>query len=218
MANRKVPLVNGEFYHVYNRGVDKRTIFQSSEDLDRFFESMRTFNSVDPSGSIFEQRLIQKGEIPMQKNNEKLVRFVAYCLLPNHFHFILEQVADGGISEFMKRLSGGYTTYFNLVYKRKGSLFQGTFKSIHLDTEEYLQYVSAYVNLNHKQKEEFGGLTPKLVKSSWEEYLGVSEEDFCRAKEIVCAHFSGSNKYEKFALEVLESVKENKEKYKDLEE
>lgn len=203
---------------MFNRGVDKRTIFESQQDLDRFFESMQTFNCINPSGSIFEQRLIQKGGAAAQKDDEQLVKFVAYCLLPNHFHFILQQVTDGGISEFMKRLSGGYTYYFNLVHKRKGSLFQGKFKALHLDTNEYLQYVSAYVNLNHKQKDQFGGPTSKWVKSSWEEYCDSTEESFCTAKNIILDQFTGKNNYEQFAMEVLETVKENKEKYRELED
>ena len=118
----------------------------------------------------------------------------------------------------MKRLSGGFTSYFNKMHDRSGALFQGVFKSTHLDTNEYLLYASAYVNLNHRQKDQFRGFTPKLVKSSWEEFLGNSDDDFCKGKGIVLDQFTNRKEAEKFALDVLESVRENKQKYKDLEE
>lgn len=211
---RKTPLVTGEFYHIFNRGVDKRKIFQNVQDLERFFVCMKVFNTVQPVGSLYEHSFQDDVE------QKPLVRFVAYCLLPNHFHFILEQVVDGGISEFMKRIQGGYTWYFNNRNKRSGALFQGRFKSIHIDSNEYLKYVSAYVNLNDRQKDQLGGWTAKLVKSSWGEYIQSNKKsnDFCEGKGIVLNQFSKVSDYENFALEVLKEVKVNKEKYKELED
>ena len=94
---RKVALVEGEYYHIYNRGVDKRTIFQDQEDLSRFFQSMEEFNYVEPIGSIFQNSFNKK-----RKNSKKLVEIICYCLNPNHFHFVLRQFVENGISEFMK--------------------------------------------------------------------------------------------------------------------
>ena len=206
---RKVNLAIGETYHVFNRGVDKRIIFVDQKDLDRFFLSMISFNSIKPIGSLHEQSFL-KDEI-----KKPLVNFIAYNLLPNHFHFILEQVSEGGISEFMKRLQGGYTWYFNKKHKRSGSLFQGTFKSVHVDSNEYLLHVSAYVNLNDK----LSGLAAKLGKSSWEEYIDSSFNfEICKKKDIALGQFNSRKEYQKFALDSLEDIKINKEKYKELEE
>lgn len=77
------------------------------------------------------------------------MEFVAYCLNPNHYHFILKQLRDGGIKNLMHKLSTSYTNFFNVKYKRTGSLFQGPFKSVHIDSNEYLLYLSAYVNKNN---------------------------------------------------------------------
>lgn len=206
---RKVNLAVGEIYHIFNRGVDKRIIFADQKDLDRFFLSMISFNSVEPIGSLYEQSFL-KDEI-----KQPLVNFVAYNLLPNHFHLILEQVSEGGISQFMKRLQGGYTWYFNNKYKRSGSLFQGAFKSIHIDSNEYLLHVSAYVNLNDKL---LGDRTAKLGKSSWEEYVNFSDNfGICKKKDIILDQFKSMKEYKKFALNTIEDVKINKEKYKELE-
>lgn len=116
---RKVSLTVGEIYHIFNRGVDKRKIFSDKKDLERFFTSMQIFNCIEPVGSLYEQSFLKEKE-----ESKPLVKFIAYNLLPNHFHFILEQIEEGGISQFMKRLLGGYTWYFNNRHKRSGSLFQ----------------------------------------------------------------------------------------------
>ena len=211
---RKIKLAKGEIYHILNRGVEKRNIFIDQEDLERFFECMIVFNSIQPSGSLHEQSF-QKDKI----ERKPLVNFIAYCLLPNHFHFILEQVEENGISKFMKRLQGGYSWYFNNKYKRSGSLFQGPFKSKHVDSNEYLLHVSAYVNLNDKQKSSLGDPVAKLVKSSWNEYTNPKNSpiNICPKKEIVLEQFRTTDEYKKFALSSLEDIKINKEKYKELE-
>lgn len=209
--------VTGEFYHVFNRGVDKRKIFVNQYDVERFLESMQVFNSVSPIGSLYEKSFEKKlgGETP---KSERLVNFISYCLNFNHFHFILEQVSDGGISEFMKRM-GGYTWYFNNKYKRTGALFAGTFKSRHIDSNEYLLHLSAYVNLNNRAH-QLGGETPKLVRSSWDEYIGgggsktQSKNDLCD-KGIILEQFRNAKEYSAFALESIQDIVERKRMKKE---
>ncbi len=216
MSIRKKPFVNGEFYHVYNRGVDKRIIFNDDKDLKRFFQSMVEFNVIDPVGSLHENSFRKLGG-ETAKLEKRLVNIVAYCFNPNHFHFILEQVTDGGISEFMKRLGGGYTWYFNRKNKRSGSLFQGVFKSIHVDANEYLLHLSAYVNLNNKVH-QLGGSTSKLVgsRSSWGEYVDKNVGGICE-KKIILDQFNSIDEYKKFSLTSLEMIRKRKEDMKDLE-
>ena len=202
---RKTPFVNGKFYHIYNRGVDKRTVFEDQTDINRFFQSMDEFNSIEPIGSIFANSISKnKLRCPTPKSS-KLVNIVCYCLNPNHYHFILEQTADGGISEFMKRLGGGYTNYFNEKHKRNGALFQGRFKSIHISSNEYLLYVSAYVNLNNRVHK----LKNKIFKSSWEEYIKESRGSFC-GKDIILGQFINRQEYKKTAEETLQGILERR--------
>lgn len=212
---RKVQLANGEIYHIFNRGVDKRKIFSDQKDVSRFFQSMLVFNCTEPVGSLYEQSFQKE-----KSKSKPLVRFVAYCLLPNHFHFVLEQVVENGISNFMKRLLGGYTWYFNNRHKRSGSLFQGAFKANHIDSNEYLLHVSAYVNLNDKQS--LGDRTAKLGKSSWSEYVNVglckTSEQICSGKDAILEQFDSVEDYKEFADSSLEDIRLNKEKYKDLED
>jgi len=117
----------------------------------------------------------------------------------------------------MHKLNGGYSKYFNAKYKRSGSLFEGRFKAIHIDSETYLIHLSAYINLNYRvhNLEKFGGLATKLFKSSWEEYLGLNQEKFCQ-KDIILDQFDTIENYKKFAEESLERIKERKEMKKFL--
>ncbi len=124
---RKTKFIAGEFYHVYNRGTDKRRVFLDEYDYSRFFQSMEEFNSLRPIGSIYENSFV-KINVKRQLGNrtskfkQQLVNIVCYCLNVNHFHLILQQKAKNGISEYLKRLSGGYTKYFNNKWRRNGVL------------------------------------------------------------------------------------------------
>lgn len=210
---RKVALSTDEYYHILNRGVDKRPIFQDKQDLERFFLSLTAFNFVDPIGSIYEQSRGGPTAKPEAGKNKRLVDIICYCLNHNHYHLLLKQVSDNGISEFMKRLGGGYTWYFNNRHKRNGSLFQGKFKSVHIDSNEYLLHLSAYVNLNNRQDSNFA---KSISKSSWEEYLGNEVMPVCD-KEIILEQFKSINEYKTFALSSLEDIIQTKALLKNIE-
>lgn len=206
------PFAIGEFYHIYNRGVDKRKIFSDKSDLSRFLKSMDIFNSIDPVESLREATVakIKKGK------ENRIVKFIAYCVNPNHYHFIVEQIREGGISEFMKRLNGGYTWYFNKKHKRSGVLFQGVFKSKHINSNEYLLHLSAYVNLNYKIH-GYSGETAGLIKSSWRAYSEKVKDNIAQPA-IVSSQFSKRNSYKKFALDLLPYFIERKKTDRELEQ
>jgi REP element-mobilizing transposase RayT len=212
---RKVPFAIGEFYHIYNRGVDKRNIFSSKEDLDRFIEGIKEFNTVEPIGSIFLKKSAKNLRCPTpqgESQTEPLVNIVCYCANPNHFHFILEEIREGGISEFMKRLGGGYTNYFNDKYDRSGALFQGRFKSVHIKSDAQLLHLSVYVNLNNRvhRLSEVSDVSGLLVKSSWGEYVGENNENMC-SKDMILGRFNNNiNEYKKMAEETLVGILERR--------
>lgn len=231
MSMKKIVFLENQYYHIYNRGVDKRIIFDEYFDILRFYQSMQEFNSVEPIGSIYENRFNHKikklgGATP---KFEKLVDIVAYCLNPNHYHLILTPVVENGISEFMRRLNGGYTVYYNLKNKRNGSLFQGTFKSVYIDSDSYLRFLSVYINLNFKVHKKISkeGLTKNkklCFKSSWDEYLKAEikkgkigdgskvknqENDICK-KDMILSHFDSIKDYKKFAEGTLIKIREKR--------
>jgi REP element-mobilizing transposase RayT len=145
MPSRVVPLITDEVYHVFNRGVDKRIVFTDKKDYLRFYQSLHLFNSKDPSVNFDFAHTRYKNNSEFKK----LVEIQAYSLLPNHFHLIIKQCIDGGIGEYMRRVSTGYTSYFNQRNERSGALFQGRFKRVHINSQEQYQYLFAYVNENH---------------------------------------------------------------------
>lgn len=220
---RKTIFSVGEFYHVYNRGVDKRTIFECLFDVQRFLQSIKEFNTIEPIGSIYENAFHQLGGSASKSANllpkKPLVNIICYCLNPNHYHFILEEIVEKGIQKFMHRLATGYTMYFNERYKRSGALFQGKFKDSHIDSNEYLLHLSAYVNLNWRVH-QLGGSASKLVRSSWDEYTrgkkGSGAADFCK-KDIILEQFGSAQEYKKFALDSLSKIQERKGELKEIE-
>ena len=161
----------GEIYHVYNRGAHKANIFSDAIDIVRFLEGMKFFNTLEPTGGFYDHYKVSSmtlgSQTPQcveftlrehahdtvcsggfQQPEDALVRILSYALLPNHIHFLLEQLVDDGISEFMRRLSGGYTLYYNERNDTSGVLFQGTYKRKRIHSDEYLRYLIAYINCN----------------------------------------------------------------------
>ncbi|MFZ2523056.1 MAG: transposase [Minisyncoccia bacterium] len=216
MRNLKFEI--GEFYHIYNRGVDKRDIFKNPKDLERFLKSMLEFNQSEPIGSIYENSFSKRqlgsraSKLAGAKVNidNKLVNFVCYCLNTNHYHFLLEQVSENGIEKFMHRLGTGYTKYFNIKNKRSGALFQGKFKAVHVDSNEYLLHLSAYINLNNKVHKN-----NSLYKSSYDEYI-LAVGNFCK-KDIILEQFKNVKEYKDYMKISFDYILENKESSKELE-
>lgn len=211
---RKEKFITGEYYHIFNRGVDERNVFTEQYDVLRFFQSMEEFNTIESIGSIYENSFLKRGDLAVAK--KKLVDFVCYCLNPNHFHFILKQREDGGISLFMKKLTGGYARYFNERYDRTGFLFQGRFKAKHIFSNDYLLYLSAYVNLNNLVHSLSDPTSKLKIKSSWEEYTkGLSIKKFCN-KEVILEQFRSAAEYKNYANEALSLMQQKKKDDKDL--
>jgi putative transposase len=210
---RLTPLVTGEYYHLYNRGVEKRNIVVDKDDSERFLLGIQEFNTLGTIGSLHEcLHCKEKGQ--QTKSTYGLVDIICFCLNPNHYHLLVRQNVDKGIEQFMHRQGTGYTKYFNHKYKRKGSLFEGTFKASHVDTNEYLLHVSAYINLNDRCH-QLGSSSSKLVRSSWKEFQETSGESYCK-KDIILEQFSSLDDYRDFAESSLADIVQRKELEKEL--
>lgn len=143
---KRLKYITDYVYHIYNRGVDGRNIFTKDNDYLRFIHSLYEFNDTKfalPHGRIFKEEANFR-----RSSRQPLVNILCFCLMPNHFHLILQQIATGGITKFMRKLGTGYTMYFNVKHKRNGVLFQGRFKAIMVDSDEYLMHLSRYIHLN----------------------------------------------------------------------
>ncbi len=144
------PCVTDEWYHCYNRGVDKRIVFERPAHYERFISLLYASNGTKSEviserfttdlTSLLNDRSIDRGD--------PLVDIGAYCLMPTHVHLILKQLQDGGIARFMQKVFTGYTMYFNVRNERAGALFAGTYKAKHIDDDNYLKLAVPYVLLN----------------------------------------------------------------------
>lgn len=195
MPYRIVPLVNESFYHIYNRGVEKRKIFTSKRDYQRLLTSLLYYSFTDN-----KLRFARFNPSNQPQLLRRRIEILAYCLMPNHFHLLVRQVADNGISKCLGQLSNSYTKYFNTKYKRVGPLFQGNFKAVLIETTEQLLHISRYIHLNP--------YVSKLINSdsiyqysSFNEYLGT--EGICR-KEYIMEHFNRAADYKKFVYDNLD--------------
>ena len=146
MVNRE-PFALDEWYHCYNRGIDKRTVFMDRGDYERFIQLLYLVNSRQ------EMHLSNLGsrstdEILRMSRRETLIAIGAHCLMPNHFHLLVRETNEGGISEFMRKLGIAYTMYFNLKNQRSGNLFTRPFRSRHVTGDEYFQHAINYMHCN----------------------------------------------------------------------
>lgn len=147
MAYRRTAFGIGEFYHCYSRGIDKRKVFLDEQDYVRFIDALFLCNS---QKALHREHICAENrtELFAMERGKTPVSVVAYCLMPNHFHIILREKEEGGITRYMQKLGTAYTMYFNAKYERVGSLFTKPFRSKHIDDDRYLKQVIQYVHLN----------------------------------------------------------------------
>lgn len=212
----------GGFYHVYNQGVDNRDIFMDPLDSFRFTKALEYFNTTGQT-KFFELFRDDHGltlRTPSSrrrctKKDKKLVDIIAFCCNDDHYHLVLKQLAPDGVSRFMKKMSVGYTNYFNRRYERGGPLFSGRYKSVEVQSTADLQYVSAYVNLNnhvHSKEEQ----NSHVVRSSMRDYSNPDNAYGFVATDEVLRGFVGTRKdYEGFAYETVEFIQEARQKNKN---
>ena len=183
---RKFKFAPGEFYHIYSRGVEKRDIFMNTPDYTRFINLLFFANSEKPVdyGEISDLpwEFYDRGEIQTSIG--------CYCLMPNHFHLLLWEKNENGISRFVAKLLTAYSMYFNKKYQRSGRLFQSTFRATYVDDDEYLKYLFSYIHLNpvkliesgwkEKQISDLSAVENYLKKynySSYQDFLGIEREE-----------------------------------------
>ncbi|KKS96442.1 MAG: hypothetical protein UV73_C0010G0027 [Candidatus Gottesmanbacteria bacterium GW2011_GWA2_43_14] len=147
---RRVLLVSGEIYHIYNRGIERRTIFSNKREYQRALDTINYYrfsNLPVRLSHFFGMKNNRRKEI-IDNFKETEVTIIAYCLMPNHFHLMLKQEKENGISKFIANICNSYSKYFNTKKTRSGPLFQGPFKAVRVETNEQLLHLSRYVHLN----------------------------------------------------------------------
>lgn len=204
-TNRKIVFANDYYYHVFNRGIDRRDVFTDKREFLRAQKTLKyyRFSSLKIKLSRF-LKLTQEDRLKYFTRIEtknKLIEIIAYCLMPNHFHFLLKQLQEGGISKFLADFTNSYTKYFNTKHDRTGPLFQGLFKAVLVETDEQLIHLSRYIHLNPTTSSivEIDQLD-KYPWSSFQEYLGQSKDKICVASEIL-GFFKRTKSYKDFVFD-----------------
>ncbi len=227
---KKPQFVNNEVYHIYNRGVEKRNIFLDDIDYFRIIHDLFEFNDEDPvlnTGFFFNRSTTNtntKIENQERKPRKLLVEILAFSLMPNHFHLLIRQKNEKGIIRFMQKLGTGYTNYFNQKYQRVGSLFQGRFKAIHVNKQEYLEYLLHYIHFNcldllnlegqenkFSNYEKISAFLKEYRWSSYLDYIGNKNFPSITHREFLLTILGGEQNYktdtEKWLKEINEKSK-----------
>ncbi|QLG69604.1 MAG: hypothetical protein CH104c_0372 [Candidatus Woesebacteria bacterium] len=212
MPIRKIPLRTGYIYHIFNRGINHAPIFYSKRDYQRFTNLISYYRWGDNPVKYSRFQTLSdeiKNEI-RQNSKEKLVSFISNCLIPNHFHFVLRQEKENGISYFVNRFLAAYTKFFNTKYKRSGPLFENRFKAVLVETDEQLIHLVRYIHLNPYSSGVVKSLRGLLSYpwSSLQEYLDPQVIGICDEKEMVLKLFKDDREtFKKFTLDQAEYQK-----------
>lgn len=207
MPYRITPFINEHYYHIYNRGSEKRPIFESRRDYQRFLKTLKYYQIDGPKPKFSHFPSLTVSELDSSK---KMIEIIAYCLMPNHFHLLIKQIREKGITEFMSKFLNSYTKYYNTKYNRVGALLQGMFKAVLIENDEQLLHVSRYIHLNPVSSFLVKNLN-QYEWSSYPEYM-TRVKGIC-SKEEILGNFKNPHDYQQFVLDQvayaqeLESIK-----------
>lgn len=203
---RKIKIIPGEYYHVFNRGNNKQNIFREKKDWCRllflilYFQSPTVFYNIGRYVSYFVRYLvfnISKENLDKILNN-KTIELINFVLMPNHFHMILKEKQNNGISKYMQRVQEAYSKYFNTKYGTHGHLFQGTFKIVHIKNNEQLLHLSAYIHRNPREIKEWKNKELQYYWSSFQDYVSKNRWEKLLEQKIILEQFSGPKEYKNF--------------------
>ncbi len=184
------PFMPKGYYHVYNRGVAKQDIFLDKQDYLYFLNSITKILSSDFTD---------------QDNLHLEIRLLSFILMPNHFHILLQQKQMGSMTKFMRKLSTGYSMYFNQKYKRVGHVFQGIYKASIIENDEYLIHLSRYIDMNCLDLKGVGIDNLKDYDfSSYSSYVGKKRYSWLRVEQILSMFSDDMDKAKQLYKEFIE--------------
>ena len=218
---RKEPFTVGSYVHIVKRGARGTSIVRDDIDRWRFVLMLRHFNDgYQPENwfrSLIDEKLANTLSRPKSwPAQKKTVEILCYRLMDNHFHLLLKEITDGGVSKFMHRLGSSMSNHFNEKYKEKGSLFQGAYKSRTIDSDNYLRYVSAYIQVKNSFELFPGGISG-ATKDFSSAYTLAAKDPYCSlgdyagmrvspviGKDLLGEIFKTPKDYESFARDFIE--------------
>lgn len=221
-------IIAGNFYHVLNRGVDKRKIFLDEKDYLRFIHDLFEFNDKAHAfnvGHFFKLRHqnqhidVRRQYIENRRPRKLLVEILAFCLMPNHYHLLLKPKNNNSIIEFIKKINGGYAKYFNHKYKRAGALFEGKYKSVLIKDESHFIHLPYYIHLNpldlvmpawrDKKIKDYKKAVKFLENYKWSSYLDyIGKKNFpsVTQRNFLLKFLGNSTQYKKDTVSWLKEI------------
>jgi putative transposase len=205
MPERIFPLVTDEIYHVFNRGIDRRPTFTNKKEYERALDAVKFYSSSQPPVSFSKFLRLddyKQSEIAnLLAESKKIVQVFSFCFMPNHFHFLLRQREENGISIFMSNFQNSHTKYYNTKHDRIGSLFLDQFKAVRIETDEQLVHVSRYIHLNPYTGYVVKSLA-ELEKYPWSSLpLYLFEKESFIEKKTILSFFKNINAYKTFIFD-----------------
>ena len=198
--------IGGGYYHIYNRGVEKRIIFQDEQDYGVFLSYLKVYLLPRDDNHLRKQLSLpnipwsEKDKILKQlklNNFYQTISLVCYCLMPNHFHLLIQQHDETSIDSFMNSLCTRYSMYFNKKYHRVGPLYQGVYKAILVQSDQQLLHLTRYIHKNPLSLQGVALQTLSNQHSSYPEYIGTRDSTWIDTKQIL-AYFSNKNPYSSY--------------------
>jgi len=206
MSYRKTILATGEIYHIFNRAINNQPILVNKRDCQRFTDVLFFYQrnpQIRFSHFVNLSLKARDSAFKQLNKNKKLIEILAFVFMPNHFHLLLQQKEDNGISLFLSRATNSFTRYYNTKYKRKGDLFESVFKAVRVETEEQLIHLSRYIHINPVVS--FFINEKELVSypfSSFSDYL-KGESSLLDLKPVL-SHFKNPQEYRKFVFDQID--------------
>ncbi len=209
MPYRIVPCVTGELYHVFNRSIAMEVILQDDRDYDRLYNLVAYYRYPKPIHCYSDYHrlsfMAQSEVLQRMTQNEPIVDICGFSFMPTHFHFLLRQNIDNGISIFISQVQNGYAKYINRKRKRSGSAFQSMYKARLVESDEQSIHTLRYIHLNQ--------LTAHIVNdiqglgqypwTSYIDYLGKRLNSFVLSEELL-SQFPSKEEFERFTSDQID--------------
>ena len=203
---RKTQFAPGEYYHIYNRGNNKQNIFIDERDYSRllflilFLQAPFPIYNISRSVSHFIRYKIFNitEKLIARLLKERMVELVNFTFMPNHFHLLISENIEGGISQYMQRIQDAFTKYFNAKYSKVGHLFQGPFQAVHISTNEQLLHLSAYIHRNQRELKQWKNKEHNYLWSSYYDYVKENRWGDLLKTDIILEQFSNPEDFQNF--------------------
>ena len=204
---RNIKIAPGEYYHIFNRAVNKQIIFHNSSDYTRFlflilyFQSAVKISHMSRAVKDFakDYKSGQSGQSSaLATVKKRVLELTAFCIMPNHFHLIVKELEEGGVAAYMQRVLTAYSKYYNTKYEKSGHVFQGPYGAIHVEDNRQLLHLSAYIHRNPREIFKWRDIYEEYEWSSYQDFVTANRWGDLLLPQIITEHFKSRKEYGEF--------------------